>query len=379
MPSATARFDRATLLLTSCLLGLGIVMLYSSSADTAAELTGDHTYFLKRQLLRILLGALLLLAASRFDYHRLKALAGWLVPLALLLLALTLVAHQLAGRTGAARWLWVGPFSVQPSDFARLALIIFLAAYLERKGSAVSGLGHGFLPPVVMIGVIMLLLVLEPDFSTAVLTGLLGLTILFLGGARLKHLAALGAVALPVLLLVMMAAPYRRLRVLTFLGRVDSPQTAYQSSQSLIGLGNGGWLGQGLGNGVEKRLFLPAAHTDFVFATIGEELGFAGAVAMLVAFFWLFQRGIAIARNAPDRFGMFLALGIVFNMLLYVLVNVAVVTELFPTTGIPLPLVSYGGTHLVFTLLSLGILLNISSSAHVGWWRRLGVYGRAQT
>ena len=379
MPSTTARFDRATLLLTSCLLGLGIVMLYSSSADTAAELTGDHTYFLKRQLLRILLGALLLLAASRFDYHRLKALAGWLVPLALLLLTLTLVAHQLAGRTGAARWLWVGPFSVQPSDFARLALIIFLAAYLERKGSAVSGLGHGFLPPVVMIGVVMLLLVLEPDFSTAVLTGLLGLTILFLGGARLKHLAALGAVALPVLLLVMMAAPYRRLRVLTFLGRVDSPQTAYQSSQSLIGLGNGGWLGQGLGNGVEKRLFLPAAHTDFVFATIGEELGFAGAVAVLMAFFWLFQRGIAIARNAPDRFGMFLALGIVFNMLLYVLVNVAVVTELFPTTGIPLPLVSYGGTHLVFTLLSLGILLNISSSAHVGWWRRQGVYGHAQT
>jgi len=303
--------------------------------------------------------------------------ASWLLLGSLVLLGLTLLIHYIGDRGGAARWLVLGPLSVQPSDCARLSLIIYLAAYIDRKGAHLTNLKYGFLPPVAVIGFAMLLIILEPDFSTAALTGLLGLTLLFLGGARGKHLAGLTAASLPLLGAVMIAEPYRRVRIQTFLGLLDSPKAEYQISQSLIGLGNGGWLGQGLGNSVEKKLFLPAPHTDFVFAIIGEELGFMGAVLLLAAFFWLFQRGIVIARNAPDRFGMILALGIVLNLMIYVLVNAAVVTKIFPNTGIPFPLISYGGTHLVITLMSLGILLNISASTRRRWDRRL-VYARAR-
>ena len=381
MRSATTiqRFDTWTLLLTFCLAGVGVVMLYSSSADIAAEVTGDQMFFLKRQLVRILLGAALLFACSRLDYHRLKGLANWLLLGSLALLVITLLIHHAAGREGVARWLLLGPVSAQPSDFARLSLVVYLAAYMDRKGAHLTHLGRGFLPPVVVIGCTMLLIVLGPDFSTAALTGLLGITMLFLGGVRVKHLAGLSAISLPLVGMVMMAEPYRRVRIQTFLGLVDSPAAEYQISQSLISLGNGGWLGQGLGNSVEKKLFLPAPHTDFVFAIVGEELGFVGTILLLTAFFWLFQRGIVIARNAPDRFGMFLALGIVLNLMTYVLVNAAVVTEVLPNTGIPLPLISYGGTHMVFTLLSLGILLNISSASRRRRWDRRLVYARARS
>ncbi len=377
--AAAQRYDTWTLLLTFSLVGVGIVMLYSSSADMAADTTGDHMFFFKRQVVRVLLGSALLFVCSRLDYHRLKRFASWLLVGSLTLLVVTLIVHHATGREGAGRWLPLGPISIQPSDFARLSLIIYLAAYMDRKGAHFTHLGRGFLPPVVVIGCTMLLILPEPDFSTAALTGLLGLTILVLGGARGKHLAGLSAISLPLLTLFMMVEPYRRIRIQTFLGLVDSPEAEYQISQSLISLGNGGWLGQGLGNSVEKKLFLPAPHTDFVFAIVGEELGFVGAILLLIAFFWLFQRGIVIARNAPDRFGMFLALGIVFNLMTYVLVNAAVVTEVLPNTGIPLPLISYGGTHMVFTLISLGILLNISSANRRRRWDRKLVHARARS
>lgn len=380
MPSVSpSRYDTWALALIFAIMGVGVVMLYSSSADIARDITGDHMFFFKRQLVRALLGIGLLIGLSRWDYHRLRSLANGLLAGSLILLLLVLIVHHANGSNGVARWLPLGPLSLQPSDVARLSLIIYLAAYLDRKKAGITDLTHGFLPPVVMLGLVMLLIILEPDFSTAALTGVLGLVLLFLGGARVKHLAVLGALALPAMLGVMLAAPYRRVRIQTFLGLIESPESEYQISQSLISLGNGGWLGQGLGNSVEKKLFLPAPHTDFVFAIIGEELGFIGAVLLLVAFFWLFQRGIVIARNAPDCFGMLLALGIVLNLMIYVLVNTAVVTEVFPNTGIPLPLISYGGTHLVFTLASLGILLNISSATRRRRWDERLVYAQARS
>ena len=380
MPSAISlsRYDTWAMALIFAIMGIGVVMLYSSSADIARDLTGDHMFFFKRQLVRALLGIGLLIGLSRWDYHRLRSLANGLLVGSLILLLLALIVHHVSGSNGVARWLPLGPVSLQPSDVARLSLIIYLAAYLDRKKAAITDLTHGFIPPVVMIGLVMLLIIVEPDFSTAALTGILGLVLLFLGGARVKHLAVLGALALPALLGVMLAAPYRRIRIQTFLGLIESPESEYQISQSLISLGNGGWLGRGLGNSVEKKLFLPAPHTDFVFAIIGEELGFIGAVLLLMAFFWLFQRGTVIARNAPDCFGMLLALGIVLNLMIYVLVNTAVVTEVFPNTGIPLPLISYGGTHMVFTLASLGILLNISSATRRRRWNERLVHAQAR-
>jgi len=348
-------------MLTISLVGLGIVMLYSSSTDIAYELTGDHMYYLKRQLLRLLLGVILFTVCTFFDYRKLKDLANALLLGSIILLVLALVIHKATGTTGAARWLYLGSVSIQPSDLARIALVIYLAAYLDRKAKLMADFTKGLLPALLIIGVVMGLIVLAPDYSTAALTGFLGIGLLFMGGARLKHLLLLGLVTLPLALIVLMAAPYRRMRIMTYLGLSESSAADYQISQSLISLGNGGFLGQGLGNSVEKKLFLPAPHTDFVFAIIGEEFGFIGALLLIGAFFFLFQRGIAIARNAPDRFGIFLGLGLSLNLITYVLVNTAVVTEMIPNTGVPLPLISYGGTHLVFTLAAIGIILNISS------------------
>ena len=366
-------------MLTLALLGTGLVMLYSSSSDTATEITGSHTFFLRRQVVRILIGLVLFFIAFKLDYHIYLRLSGWLLIISVLLLVLTLVIHGVSGQTGAARWLSIGPVSIQSSDFARLSLILYLAAYLERKGSQIIDFKMGVLPPVLIIGSIALLIIVAPDFSTAALTGLLGLIILFLGGAKLKHLAILVVISLPSMASIMMAEPYRRARIQTFLGFSESQEAGYQISQSLISLGNGGWLGQGLGNSAIKRLFLPAPHTDFVFAIIGEELGFVGGFLLLVVFFWLFQRGMTIARNAPDRFGMLLAMGIAFNLIIYVIVNVGVVTEVIPNTGIPLPLFSYGGTHIVSTLISLGVLLNISSSTRRKVWEQRLINARART
>ena len=381
MPSraGTYHFDTIIILLTCALVGAGLVMLYSSSSDTAAELTGDHMYFLKRQLLRVLLGAGLLLVCAATDYHRLRRWAPYLLLASVTLLLVTLIYHRLDGGSAVARWLPLGPVSLQPSDFARFSLIVYLAAYLDRKGGLMTDFRRGFLPPVFIIGLVMTLIVLGPDFSTAALVGVLGLTMLFIGGARLRHVLGLVLAALPVLVAVMLVEPYRRVRIKTFLGLLDSPEAEYQISQSLISLGNGGLIGRGLGNSVEKRLFLPAPHTDFVFAIIGEERGFIGALLLLAAFVWLFQRGIVAARNAPDRFGLFLAVGIGLNIMVYVLVNTGVVTEVLPNTGLPLPLISYGGTHMVFTLISLGILLNISAIAGRRRWGQQLVHAKART
>lgn len=371
MPSSgRLPIDRTALLLIVTLVAAGIVLLYSSSGDWAVDRTGDHMFFLKRQLFRVFLGGLLLIIMARLDYRLWKRWASGLMLGALVLLVLTLVFHRVAGGSGVARWLQLGPISLQTSDLARFALILYLAAYLDRKGPGITDFFHGFLPPAVMVGLTMLFIIVAPDFSTAALTGFIGITLIYIGGAQAKHIAAVGAGALPALLLIMWAVPYQRERILSFLGQSDSPDAGYQVSQSLISLGNGGWLGQGLGNSVEKKLFLPAPHTDFVFAIIGEELGFIGAAFLLLAFLWLFQRGVAIARRAPDCFGMFLALGIIINMMVYVLVNTGVVTQVLPNTGVPLPLISYGGTHIVFTLMSLGILLNISTAAHRPRWQQ---------
>jgi cell division protein FtsW len=251
-----SQFDRQTLMLTISLIGLGIVMLYSSSTDIAYELTGDHMYYLKRQLFRLLMGVTLFMVCTFFDYRKLKDLANALLIGSIILLVLTLVIHKATGTTGVARWLYVGSVSIQPSDLARFALVIYLAAYLDRKAKLMADFTKGLLPALLIIGIVMGLIVLAPDYSTAALTGFLGIGLLFMGGARLKHLLLLGLVTLPLAIVVLMAAPYRRMRILTYLGLSESSAADYQISQSLISLGNGGFLGQGLGNSVEKKLFL---------------------------------------------------------------------------------------------------------------------------
>ena len=260
-----------------------------------------------------------------------------------------------------ARWIHLGPLSLQTSDIARLSLIIYLSAYINKKRQQLEDFYFGFLPAVVVIALILGLIIIQPDFSTAAIIGVIGFTILFLGGARLPHIVVTITSAITILIPVMLMEPYRRARILSFFNPIaDTGGSSYQVQQSLISLGNGGLFGLGLGNSMEKNLFLPTPHTDFIFSIIGEETGFIGVIIVLTLFLIAFQRGIKIAKNATDPFGILLALGISFSFILYAFINTAVISNLLPTTGLPMPLISYGGSGLVLNLAGIGILLNIS-------------------
>jgi cell division protein FtsW len=258
-------------------------------------------------------------------------------------------------------------------------VIIFLAAYVDHCRDQIKDFYNGFAPPIGIITVVMVLIVIQPDFSTAAIIGLIGFMILFVGGARISHLLATGTASLLVLTPIMLMKPYRLQRILTyFYGESAGVEESYQIKQSLISLGNGGFIGLGLGNSLGKNLFLPTPHTDFIFAIIGEELGLVGTVFILSIFLFIFQRGIKIAKESTDTFGILLAIGISFNFILYGFINAAVVTGVVPTTGLSMPLISYGGSGLVINLVAIGILLNISQAKRSlihksGWSPR--VYG----
>ncbi|HHY93213.1 MAG TPA: cell division protein FtsW, partial [Firmicutes bacterium] len=263
---------------------------------------------------------------------------------------------------GARRWLQVGPLNVQPSEVAKLCTVLFLAGFLAERGDRIRHFWRGLLPVLVVVGILCLLILKQPDLGTAVaLAGTAGV-MLFAAGADLRHLAGLGAAAVPVLWWAIMGEEYRRVRFLAFLNPAADPQgSGYHIIQSLYALGSGGLLGVGLGQSHQKFLYLPERHTDFIFAILGEEIGLLGTLAVLFLFFLLAWRGCRAAMLAPDRFGTLLAIGIISMVTLQALVNIGVVTGSLPITGIPLPFISYGGSSLVFSLASIGILLNISS------------------
>ncbi len=378
----TKKYDQILLILIILLGVLGTVMLYSSSSSLSMDETNNltHTLFLRSHLKRLLVGLVAMFIIMVLDYRRLKKVAPYLMMASLFLLGFTKLVFWIKGYTFPARWLDLGFVSFQTSDFARLSVIIYLAYYIDKKRGQIKDFYSGFFPPIVMIGLLLSLIIIQPDFSTAAVIGLVGFVLLFLGGAKISHMAATGAVSIAVMIPVMLMRSYRMKRVLYWLGAfvglgegANQEVVGYQAQQSLISLGNGGFLGLGLGNSMEKNLFLPTPHTDFIFAIIGEELGLVGAIFILTLFLFVFQRGIKIAKDTTDPFGVMLAVGIAFSFVLYAFINVAVVTSLVPTTGLPMPLISYGGSGLVVNLASLGILLNISQSKrsvrHQNDWR----------
>jgi cell division protein FtsW len=244
-----------------------------------------------------------------------------------------------------------------------MAVIIYMAYYVDKKREKLKDFQTGLLPPLGILTIIMGLIVIQPDFSTAAMIGVIGIIILFIGGVRLSQLSLAGAASLLVGIPVLMAKQYRRDRIFYYLGLTEGQSVSYQPNQSLISLGNGGVFGAGLGNSIEKNHFLPTPHTDFIFSIIGEELGLIlGTIPILTLFLLIFFRGLKIARECMDPFGVFLAVGISFNLILYAFVNAAVVTGLFPVTGLPMPLVSYGGSGMVINMAMIGILLNISQA-----------------
>ena len=362
MREARGPYDRVLLMAVLTLLAVGVVMVYSSSSVVALTTYNDPTYFLRRQVVWAMLGLALMAAAMRMDHELLehKPVVAVLLLVTFLLLAATFVPG--IGRTinGARRWIKLGIFTFQPAELAKLTLVVYLSSYLSSRKTLVQNFQRGLAPAFAVTGVFLGMVLLQPDFGTVMAMGAVILLMLLAGGARIAHLAALLAVAVPLAYLAIAHKAYRLRRIMSFLNPWDDPQGAgHQIIQSYLAFGSGGVFGRGLGEGRQKLLFLPERHSDFIYAVIGEELGLIGAAAVLLLFGIILWRGIRIALKS-EGFSRMLALGITVLISVQAIINMAVVTGIMPTKGIALPLVSYGGSALVVTLAALGVLLNIS-------------------
>lgn len=346
------------------LLGIGLVMVFSSSFYTSTELRGDSYYFLKRQVFWAVLGLIGMIFLANYDYWKLKKYVKFLLLINFVLLLLVYVPGVGIEINAAKRWIGVGSLSVQPAEFTKVVLILFTAAFLSKNRIDINNFWSGVAPPLGIMGICFLLILKQPDLGTAVAIAGTVLVILFAAGMQGKHIFALAVTGLPALGYLMLSEEYRRKRFFSFLNPwEDSLDTGYHIIQSLYALGPGRLLGVGLGRSRQKFFYLPEPHSDFIFALIGEELGFVGAATVLILFFLLIWRGFKVALMAPDKFGSLLAVGLISMISLQVLINVGVVTGSIPVTGINLPFISAGGTSLFFTLCSVGILLNISKHA----------------
>ncbi|GAA0364628.1 stage V sporulation protein E [Bacillus horti] len=348
---------------TLAILCIGIIMVYSSSAVISLSKFGDQFFYVKRQLLFAGIGVVAMYMMMNIDYWvwRKFAKLGLIVCFILLILVLTPLGLV---RNGSQSWLGIGAFSIQPSEFIKICMIIFLAKYLSENQKQIVSFTKGMLPPLLLVFAAFGMIMLQPDLGTGTVMVGTSIVMIFLAGARILHLSGLAALGIAGFTALVIAAPYRIKRITSFLDPWQDPQGAgYQIIQSLYAIGPGGLLGLGLGMSRQKFYYLPEPQTDFIFAILAEELGFIGGVTVLLLFSILLWRGIKIAISAPDLYGSFLAAGIVSMIAIQVIINVGVVTGLFPVTGITLPFLSYGGSSLTLMLVAMGILLNISRYA----------------
>ena len=359
--------DHTLIVLTLALSLAGLVMVFSASAVVASNRFQDPSYFLKRQLAWLALGLALMHITSRIDYALWKKLAIPLLGVTGGLLALVLIPSIGVLAKGARRWLRVGPILLQPTEIAKVVTVIYLAAYLAAKEDRLLSFQRGVLPPLILVGAMCGLILLQPDLGSVVVIGLVMFSLLFLAGAKLSHLVGLVLCGLPVVLGLILSSSYRRQRLMTFLAPwKDASDAGFQVTQSFLAFGSGGPFGVGLGEGKQKLFFLPEAHTDFVLALVGEELGFLGTAALMMLFLAFVIRGFSIAARARMPFGYFLGMGITLLIATQTLINAGVVTGLLPTKGLTLPFVSYGGSSLVISLIGVGILLSISRDRYGG-------------
>ena len=365
VPLGGARRDAVLLLGVAALLVLfGLLMVYSASSFLAQARGWPDHYYLQRQAVRALVGLVALFVCARVDYRVWARFAWPLVGLAALALVVVVApgTEPIAPvRNGARRWLELG-VTVQPSEFARWAAVLWTAWLAARKGERIRSLRWGLLPFVCVLGVLMFLVLIEPDLSGAALLGFVCGIVLFTAGARIGHFLLLGGVGAWVLWDRITDVAYRLARVVAFYdAQADPAGAGYQLQQSLIAIGSGGPLGVGYGESMQKFYFLPEPHNDFIFAIIGEEWGFAGSAVVLLAVAGYATAGFRLARRAPDAFGFLLGVGMTSLVVVPALVHVAVAMGVLPTAGVTLPFVSYGGSNLVVSLAATGILLNIGS------------------
>ncbi|QEK11952.1 stage V sporulation protein E [Crassaminicella thermophila] len=350
-----------TLLLTVLILVIiGIIMVFSSSHYYALSKMNDSYHFLKRELMWATLGLLGMFFTMNFDYWKYKKLApyAYIFSIILLILVLTPLGMEI---NGAKRWLGVGGFTIMPGEVAKICGIIFAANYLSRKPEKIKKFLQGVVPCLFIIGIYFSLIILQPNLSTAVtISGIIG-CMMFVAGMRWAHVSLMGLSGVGLLVVLILLEPYRMRRLTGFLDPFADPQgTGYQVIQSLLALGSGGLFGVGLGKSIQKYLYIPEPQNDFIFAIIGEELGFVGCVTVIILFLLLIWRGVRIAINAPDLFGCLLATGVTSMVAVQVIINIAVATSSMPVTGIPLPFISWGGNSLAIFMSAIGILLNIS-------------------
>ncbi|MFQ5599858.1 MAG: FtsW/RodA/SpoVE family cell cycle protein [Candidatus Krumholzibacteriia bacterium] len=363
------RHDHAILILTLVLLVVGIGVLFSASHEKARVETGDGFRYVKRQLGNAGLGIVVLLIVSQIDYRCWRRVARLGLLFALIGLGILFLFAKVRG---AHNWVPLpGSRSLQPVEFVRLALVFFLAAEIVRAGPRLSTFRSGFLPLVGSVGVVVLLVLKQNDFGSAMALCLISLTLLFAGGVRWRHLVGSAAALLGGAVLLALGRPHVRERIVAFLHPAEhATDVAYQSLQSVVSIGSGGPVGKGLGHGIFKFGYVPDPHTDFIFSVMGEELGFVGCAVVLLLFLLLVARAIRVARAHEDPFAQLVALGFGISIFWYVVVNVMVATRMFPVTGLPLPFVSYGGSALVSHLFAIGVLRNIARQAEPAAQRR---------
>ncbi|MEJ2639761.1 MAG: putative lipid II flippase FtsW [Desulfosarcinaceae bacterium] len=366
-PKAGLSYDTKLLFCVLFLVGVGIVMVFSSSSALALKQYDTSYYFLKRQTLFSLLGICALVVLSHVPYRLYRLLTYPILLAAIVLLLMVQFSGLGVSAGGARRWLDLGAFSFQPSELARLALVIYLAYSLSKKQAQIRRLSVGFVPHVLVLGIFTALLLAQPDFGSVVIFATITWFLMFVGGVPLRWLIGFLLPLVPLGYFYMMAAPYRVRRLLSFLDPWQYPADAgYQTIHSLMAFGSGGIVGTGIGKGVQKLFYLPESHTDFIFSVIGEELGLVGVWFIIALYAVLFWRGVRIARTCEDPFGALLAIGITISIGLQVVINMGVTLGLLPTKGLTLPFLSYGGTSLLLNMGAIGILMNIAMTKRRG-------------
>ncbi len=361
MKAERNHIDLATLIAVLVLMVLSLGVVYSASSTWALLKSGSSEHLLGSHAIKVLLGFMMIIVFMSIDYRKYKKLSKPVLIGAVVMLFVTLM---LGGEIkGASRWLRFGGFGLQPSEFAKLALIFHLCTLFAEKRELVRDFKKGFVPMMIWIGGVTLLVLAQPNFSNGAMIFAISLIMLFVGRARLAHIGVTLAVLVPLLLLYMMSAEYRMKRILSYFngGAESGSHANYQLWQGIIGFGNGGIFGLGPGLSRQRELFLPESYGDFVFSIVGEEYGLIGTLFVLLLFLTILLRGMKIAKSARDDFGRYLAVGITTSTTLFALINAGVTLGILPTTGLPMPFMSYGGSAMLFSSIAVGVLLNISS------------------
>lgn len=361
-------FDVLFLLATLALLVTGTVMVYSSSFFIAKEEYGSGFALTQRRLFHLLIGLGVMLVLMHVDYRKLlnRSLIYTLLAAGIISLVLCFIPGVGLTAGHAKRWVDLGFFSFQASELVKIALLLYLSYFLSRKAKTIEDFSTGVLPVLIISGIAALLILIEPDFGTAAIIGIWAILLLFTAGMRWKHFGLLILAGLPAAAILMVVEPYRKARLLAFLNPwEDRLGIGFQIVQSLVAFSKGGLCGSGLGAGTQKLFYLPAPHTDFIFSVVGEEIGFLGVMGVILVFGIWIWRGLSIARATNDAFGFYLATSAVVLVGLQAVINMGVTMSLFPTTGIPLPFFSCGGTTLLTTMIASGLILSVSKGARL--------------